>query len=118
MNRYNESTLKIKWLKSLPHGEWGKWLDKRVEFSQQTANKFMRVANEYKDYASMRNLGTGKIFSLLSIPQEQREDFISQPHKVNGESKSPLNLGTGKIFISFRTPQTVAITIWVIFADF
>ena len=60
----------------LPHGEWGKWLEEKVEFTHQTANKFMKVAEEMSNYSSMRNLGTAKVFSLLSLPQDQREDFI------------------------------------------
>jgi chromosome segregation ATPase len=64
----------------LPHGEWGKWLEEKVEFTQQTANKFMRVANEMGNYASMLNSGTGKLFALLSLPEQDRERFIeTQP---------------------------------------
>lgn len=64
----------------LPHGEWGKWLDEKVEFTQQTANKFMKAANELGNYASMRNLGTGKLFALLQLPTSDREEFIeTQP---------------------------------------
>lgn len=62
----------------LPHGEWGAWLEEKIEFSQQTANKYMRVANEMGDYASMRNIGTAKLFSLLSLPAEEREAFIEE----------------------------------------
>ncbi len=31
----------------LPHGEWGKWLEKSVAYSQRTANDLMRIFNEY-----------------------------------------------------------------------
>lgn len=27
----------------LPHGEWGKWLREKVEFSQSSANNFMKL---------------------------------------------------------------------------
>lgn len=60
----------------LPHGEWGKWLEEKVEVTQQTANKFMRVSREMPNYASMSNLGTRKLFLLLDIPPDQRQDFI------------------------------------------
>ena len=33
----------------LPHGEWGDWLREQVDFSQRTANNFMRVFEEYGD---------------------------------------------------------------------
>ena len=66
----------------LPHGEWGKWLEEKVDFTHQTANKFMKVAEEMSNYASMRNIGTAKIFALLSLPQEKRQDFI-ESHPVD-----------------------------------
>ena len=85
INFYKEQTAKniieigkrlIQAKEMLPHGEWGKWLEEKVEFTQQTANKFMRVASEMGEYASMRNLGTAKLFSLLSLPSSDREEFI------------------------------------------
>lgn len=72
----------------LPHGEWGKWLEEKVEFAQSTANKFMKCASEFSNSESVRNLGSKKLFSLLSIPQDEREEFISQPHEVNGQTKT------------------------------
>ena len=70
----------IKAKEMLPHGEWGKWLEEKVEFTQQTANKFMRVANEMGNYASMLNSGSAKLFALLSLPEPDRETFIeTQP---------------------------------------
>ena len=32
---------------SLPHGEWGDWLKNEVEFSQSSANNFMKLYEEY-----------------------------------------------------------------------
>ena len=32
---------------ALPHGDWLPWLRDRVEFSERTAQNFMRVAREY-----------------------------------------------------------------------
>ena len=31
----------------LKHGEWGKWLEESVDFSQSRANKLMRIFKEY-----------------------------------------------------------------------
>ena len=31
----------------LPHGEWGGWLKNEVDFSQSTANNFMKLYDEY-----------------------------------------------------------------------
>ena len=33
----------------LPHGEWLHWLEERVEFSERSANRFMRLAREWSN---------------------------------------------------------------------
>jgi phage anti-repressor protein len=65
----------------LQHGEWGKWLE-RVEINQSTANKFMKVAVEISNSQSITNLGARKLFLLLDVPAEEREQFI-QENKVD-----------------------------------
>lgn len=62
----------------LPHGEWGKWLEEKFTFTRQTANKFMRIAGEYSNVNAPLQLGTEKLWLLLDVPQDQREEFISQ----------------------------------------
>jgi hypothetical protein len=37
----------------------------------------MRVAREMPNLTSTSNLGTGKLFMLLDVPSEQREEFIA-----------------------------------------
>jgi hypothetical protein len=46
------------------------------------------VANEFGNVASIAHLGTAKIFTLLDLPSEEREDFISESHEVNGQTKT------------------------------
>jgi uncharacterized protein YaaR (DUF327 family) len=60
----------------LPHGEFGKWVESEVSFSQQTARKFMKVAREMANNATSRYLDTSKAFELLALPEEQRDEFI------------------------------------------
>ncbi|NSB17469.1 hypothetical protein BCD95_005728 [Clostridium beijerinckii] len=48
----------------------------------------MRVANEFSNTSSLKDLGQTKIFALLEIPQNKREDFTSQPHEINGRTKT------------------------------
>lgn len=65
--------------KLVPHGEWGKWLEEKVGFSQRTANNFMRIANEYvSNSQAISNLDATKIYLLLELPAEEREDFVNQ----------------------------------------
>lgn len=60
----------------IQHGEWGKWLEEKVEVSQWTANKFMRVANELSNCGTFNNLPQSKVFMLLDVPADKRQDFI------------------------------------------
>jgi len=73
----------------LPHGAWGKWLEERVEFSQWTANKFMRAAREFSNCGTLNNLHPSKVIALLDVPAEEREQFVQEPHELpTGESKT------------------------------
>lgn len=62
------------------HGEWGKWLTENVNYSQSTANNFMRIATEYADSSSqaISNLSYSQAVALLSLPAEEREEFAEQ----------------------------------------
>ena len=65
--------------KLVSHGEWGKWLETRVGFSQRTANQFMRIAKEYASNSqSISNLESTKIYLLMELPVEEREEFVNQ----------------------------------------
>jgi len=48
----------------------------------------MRASNELSNSTAMLNLGQTKIFALLDLPQENRDEFISSPHEVNGQTKT------------------------------
>jgi len=60
----------------LPHGEWENWLSKKVDINKRTAQKFMQLAKEYSNPHSIADLPQTKIFALLDLPSEQRQDFI------------------------------------------
>ena len=73
----------------LPYGEWGNWLKTEVEFSQDTANRFMKLFEEYGsaqislfgaevDSAALRNLSFTKALRLLAIPADEREEFAQE----------------------------------------
>lgn len=73
----------------LPHGEWGRWLQEEVEFSQSSANNFMRIFDEYgADQISifgaeaksqtLGNLPYSKALKLLALPEEEREEFLKE----------------------------------------
>lgn len=61
----------------LSHGEWSSWLENKVEFSQRTANQFMRIAKEFGSNSEvLTDLGITKVGLLLDVPTEKREEFI------------------------------------------
>lgn len=76
----------------LSHGEWLPWLEERVEFSEKAAQRFMKLAREYSNPTALSDLGATKALMLLAIPAENREEFISEPHLVNGEEKTVIDM--------------------------
>lgn len=72
----------------LPHGEWTGWLKESVDYSQSTANNFMRIFQEYgADQISLLaenntkctlydRLTYSQAVALLAMPGEEREEFI------------------------------------------
>lgn len=69
------------------HGNWGKYLEENVRYSQQWANDLMNLYREYgqqqeslfdsfKNSQSFGNLDVSKHILLLSVPAEEREEFV------------------------------------------
>lgn len=63
----------------LSHGEWGKWLQDSVDYSQSTANNLMQLYREYgtdvSKFPTLGNLSYTKAIALLGVPAEEREEF-------------------------------------------
>lgn len=72
----------------LPHGQWAGWLRDSVEFSQQTANNFMNIAMQYSNSQPVGNLSYTKLIALLQVPADERDEFLTEKHIVNGVEKS------------------------------
>ncbi len=66
---------------SLPHGEWLPWLNERVELSERTAQKFMKLAREWSNPNTLADLGASKALMLLALPDSERERF-AEDHNV------------------------------------
>lgn len=66
---------------SLPHGEWLPWLNERVELSERTAQKFMKLAREWSNPNTLADLGASKALMLLALPESEREHF-AEDHNV------------------------------------
>lgn len=84
----------------VPHGEWGKYLEEKVEYSQSTANNLMKLFEEYgsdqntlfdsiSNSQSFGKLTYTKALALLAVPAEDRQDFVEN-HDVESMSTREL----------------------------
>lgn len=71
----------------LSHGEWLPWLEERVEFTDRTASRFMRLAREWTNQTALSDLGATKALTLLALPPEERETFMSEHNVVDMTSR-------------------------------
>ena len=79
----------------LQHGEWLPWLEREMQFSERTAQKFMALAREYEGNPQLASdLGSEKAFALLALPKEEREEIAANGATVNGKTKAASDLTT------------------------
>ena len=79
----------------VPHGQWTEWLAEKVDYSQSTANNFMRIYREYSDdqismtgrtkSETFASLSYSQAVALFALPEHQREEFVEQ-HDVSDMS--------------------------------
>ncbi len=62
----------------LEHGKFLNWLREKVNFSQSTANNFMRIAREIPKTPGLVNLPYTKALALLDVPESEREQFAQE----------------------------------------
>ena len=81
----------------LPHGDWLPWLTEQVEFSERTAQSFMRLAREWSNPQALADLGATKALTLLALPPEERERFMAENHVVDGEEKTVIDMSSREL---------------------
>ena len=86
----------------LSHGEWLPWLNEKVEFSESTAQRFMRLAREWTNPSALTDLGASKALQLLALPESEREEFLSETHQVNGEEKTVIDMTSRELEKAIR----------------
>ena len=86
----------------LPHGEWTQWLTEQVEFSERTAQNFMRLAREWSNPQALADLGATKALTLLALPPEERQQFIEENHIVDGKEKSVIDMTSRELERAIR----------------
>lgn len=73
----------------LDHGEWMPWLERETEFSSSSAQRYMKLYEEYgasqqglfgpeTNSPTLGNLPISKAFALLSVPESDREAFAEE----------------------------------------
>lgn len=73
----------------LNHGEWLPWLKRETEFSERSAQNYMKVFNTYgaaqlglfgpeTNTQTFADLPISKALSLLSLPESERESFAEE----------------------------------------
>lgn len=71
----------------VPHGEWGAWLQKNVDYSESTAQNLMRCYREFGDeqidfFSGVSDadffsiLTQSQMLELLALPKDQRREFV------------------------------------------
>ena len=86
----------------LPHGKWGAWLKKELNYSQSTAQNFMKVFREYGDNQqsmfggapksqTFGNLTYSKALRLLAIPDEEERARFLEENDVEHMTTRELN---------------------------
>lgn len=85
----------------LHHGEWLPWLERETEFSTSSAQRYMKVFEEYgaaqlglfgpeTNSPTLGNLSISNALRLLAIPEEERENF-AQEHDVENMTARDLD---------------------------
>jgi len=80
----------------VPFGEWGKWLEENVAYSQSNANNLMRLYQNYGEQEQMGffeenrmelfgELTPSQALALLALPQGERKAFV-ETHDMENTS--------------------------------
>ncbi len=90
---------RLKEIKSiLPHGKWGEYIRRELDYSQSTANNLMRVYEQLGTQQdslfgggteTLGDLSYTKVLRLLTLPEQEREEFV-EAHDVKSMSTREL----------------------------
>jgi len=105
----------------LKYGEWGKWLEESVDFSQSRANKLMRIFKEYgagqltsSNSDSNPNLNYSQAVLLLGIPKEERAQFIIDMD-IEGMTNQELRKAVNdkETYITYKNKVYDLLNVWL-----
>lgn len=81
----------------LQHGEWENWLKEKVDFTKMTASRFIRIAEQTPNVTTLLHLEPSKVYALLSVPAEERDEFVERKHSVDGTEKKVDEMSTREL---------------------
>lgn len=62
----------------LEHGEYLKWLKEKVDFTERTAQRFVKVATVFSNTTPVSHLGTRKLLALAGLDEEDRQEVMKE----------------------------------------
>ena len=65
------------------HGEYLKWLEEKVDFTERTAQRFVKVATAFSNTTLVSHLGSRKLFALAGLDEEDRKEVIQENNIEN-----------------------------------
>ncbi len=68
----------IKVKDNLPHGEYLNWLENSVDFTERTAQRFVKVAITFSNTTPVSHLGSRKLFALAGLDEEDRQEIMQE----------------------------------------
>lgn len=81
----------------LGHGNWLPWCKEQLGYSDRQARRYMEISENYGDenspfsnWTTSSNLSISKAYSLLSVPEEEVEEFVEN-HDVENVTVKELN---------------------------
>ena len=86
----------------LPHGEWLPWLTEQVQFSERSAQNFMKLARQWSNPQALADLGATKALMMLALPADERDKFMDKNHIVDGEEKSVIDMTSRELEKAIR----------------
>lgn len=75
----------------VPYGQWGQWLEENVDFSVKTAQRYIKVSEEYRDLIETEpynKLNSTQLIALAEVKKSDREEIVNNTHVINGEQKT------------------------------
>ena len=65
------------------HGNWANWLKENFDWTQQTANKLMRIAEQFGDNPEFANFKPSTLQTMLKLPEEEIIDIQAEIGKTD-----------------------------------